>query len=98
MAPEILDKQHYKKPADIFSFAIAMYECFSWENCFPKTLFKFPWSIADFTQSGKRREKHQCMTNEQYQLVQESWYQNPKDRISIEIIIKRLEKMFKSLK
>ena len=30
MSPEILNKQHYKKPSDIFSFSIIMYEVMKW--------------------------------------------------------------------
>ena len=33
MSPEILNRQHYKKPSDIFSFSITMYEVMKWESC-----------------------------------------------------------------
>ena len=30
MSPEVLNKQHYKKPSDIYSFSITMYEVMKW--------------------------------------------------------------------
>ncbi|ELP95342.1 serine/threonine protein kinase ppk33, putative [Entamoeba invadens IP1] len=52
MAPEILNKQKYKMPSDVYSFAVTMFECFGWCNAFPPDKFKFAWDIADFI-SGK---------------------------------------------
>ena len=33
-----------------------MYECLTWKECYPKTLFPKPWDIAIFISKGKRRE------------------------------------------
>ena len=33
MKLELLNKQHYKKPSDIYSFSITMYEVMKWEKC-----------------------------------------------------------------
>ncbi|ELP92422.1 protein serine/threonine kinase, putative, partial [Entamoeba invadens IP1] len=35
MAPEVLNQEYYKKPADIYSFAITMYETFGWCEAYP---------------------------------------------------------------
>ena len=41
----MLNKEKYKKAADVYSFAIMMYECFVWGDAYPKALFKCPgWS------------------------------------------------------
>ena len=93
MAPEILDRQKYKKTPDIYSFSITMYECLSWRECYPKTLFPKPWDIANFVSKGKRVEKSENMTEEEYLIINNSWKQEAKERINIENIIKELEKL-----
>ena len=45
MAPEILQQEYYKKSADIYSFSITMFEVFTWNECYPKKEFRFPWLI-----------------------------------------------------
>ena len=44
MSPELLQKQHYKLPSDIFSFSIVMYETWIWNDPYPSIdeRFKFP--------------------------------------------------------
>jgi serine/threonine protein kinase len=54
MSPEVLNKQHYKKSADIYSFSITMYEVMKWGEAYPKSVFKFQWKIANFVRLGKR--------------------------------------------
>ena len=93
MSPEILDRKHYKKPADIFSFAITMYECFEWTEAYPPTSFKFPWKIAEFVSSGQRLEIGKEMSEEQYNLICNCWKQEPKERIQIDEVVDELEKM-----
>ena len=40
MSPEILNKDHYKKPSDIYSFSITTYEVMKWGEVYPKSQFK----------------------------------------------------------
>ena len=94
MAPEVLDQQHYKKPADIYSFAITMFECFGWEECYPKSEFKFPWKIAEFVSSGHRMRKKHEISDDEYDLIEKCWCQNPNDRLEIKEIIKKLEELY----
>ena len=42
MAPEILNREKYKKEADIFSFGVTMYETIKWGKCYNKEIFKMP--------------------------------------------------------
>ena len=56
MSPEILNKQHYKKPSDIYSFAITMYEIMEWGEACQKSKFKFPWKIFNYVQEGNSIE------------------------------------------
>ena len=94
MAPEVLGQEKYKMPADIFSFAITMYECFSWSEAYPKKQFKFPWKIAEFVMNGNRPENKPSLTKEQYELIEKSWVHDPKERIDIKEIIEHLDRMF----
>ncbi|ELP84585.1 protein serine/threonine kinase, putative [Entamoeba invadens IP1] len=94
MAPEILDKKKYKKPADVYSFAITVYECLGWCNAYPISEFKFPWSIAEFVTSKKRLSKTVEMTTEMFELIKSMWPQDPKDRITMEEIVDGLNQLF----
>ena len=91
MSPEILARQHYKTPADIYSFAITMFEVLGWQECYPRRLFKFPWKIAEFVSGGKRREKIDELTDQQYDLITKCWCQEPRERLKINEILSTLE-------
>ena len=41
MSPEILKQQHYKKPSDIYSFSITIYEFMKWGVAYPKSELSF---------------------------------------------------------
>ena len=55
MAPEVLKREKYKTAADIFSFAVTMYEVFGWCTCYPKNQFQYAWDIVNFVVERKRR-------------------------------------------
>ena len=86
MSPEILNRQHYKKPSDIYSFAITMYELITLQPSFPKSIFKYPWNIASFIIDGKRPDIS-LLDNKYKSLLENSWKQNPIDRLTIDQII-----------
>ena len=81
MAPEVLNQEKYKKAADVFSFGVMLYECFKWGEAYPKAVFKYPWHVSSFVQSGDRLERPNDMSNDVYDVVQQCWSQNPEDRI-----------------
>ncbi|ELP95362.1 tyrosine kinase, putative, partial [Entamoeba invadens IP1] len=91
MAPEVLKQEKYKKSADIYSFAITMYECFIWKEAYPKEDFKFPWKIAEFVNSGKRFDNTQNISNDLFKLITKCWCQNQIERLKIEDITKKLQ-------
>ena len=92
MAPEILNREHYKKPADVYSFAVTMLEILLWGDSFAGREFKFPWSIADFVVTGKRPRSIDQVENGQLRMViEKSWCQKPQDRFTIGEIIEKLE-------
>ena len=90
MAPEILNRKHYKKPADIFAFAITMYETYIWKDVYPKSQFKFAWDIAEFVTNGKRMPQTNEISNEQYEIIKDSWKQDSNERLTIDEIVEKL--------
>ena len=93
MAPELLKKQHYKKPADVFSFAITMYEFFSWSEAYPKQQFKFPWKIAEFVMNGSRLPLDE-LDPSIGEIVKMSWTQDPTNRLIINQIVDMLDSQY----
>ena len=91
MSPEVLNKQHYKKQADIYSFAITIFECMKWGEAYPKETFKFPWKIAEFVTSGKRLDKPDNMKDDIYSIISKCWKQEPKERMIIDQVIESLQ-------
>ena len=95
MAPEMMEQKKYKKQADIYSFAVTMFECFVWDECYPKKEFKFPWKIAEFVVSGSRIPRREPITEEQYELIQHCWDHDLEKRFTINSVLESLEKLFK---
>ncbi|GAB1225967.1 hypothetical protein ENUP19_0270G0001 [Entamoeba nuttalli] len=91
MAPEVLNHQHYKMPSDIYSFSITMLQVITWQDPFPKTEFKFPWKIAEFISTGKRPNIIQEVEEDIKEIIEKSWQQEPKERITIDEIVRMLE-------
>ncbi|ELP85511.1 proto-oncogene serine/threonine protein kinase mos, putative [Entamoeba invadens IP1] len=93
MAPEILKKERYQMPSDIFSFAITMYETFAWRAAYSKEKFKFEWSIADFVSHGNRLEKDDNISTEEFDIIQKAWCAEPDKRTKINEIINALKSL-----
>ena len=90
MAPEVLRKEHYKRQADIYAFAITMYETFTWTEAYPKKDFKFPWKIAEFVTDGKRLPLND-IDEQLARVIESTWKDDPKERMSISDIIVLLD-------
>ena len=92
MAPEVLNRKKYKKSADVYSIAITMLECITWQEAYPKSMYRFAWDIADAVASGKR--PHSINTIEYKELkeiIEKSWKQEPSERLTIDNIVALLE-------
>ena len=95
MAPEILNREHYKKPADMFSFAVTMLEVVIWGDAYPKTLYTFAWNIADLVSCGKRTQTITYIEDDGIkQLIEDCWTQDPKERPMMDSVIQRLNKLW----
>ena len=96
MSPEILNKEHYKKPSDIYSFSITIFEVMKWGVAYPKSQFKHEWEIANFIQKEKRLSL-EFISNEQIkEIISKSWQQDPKERLTIDEILKKIEELKKN--
>ena len=92
MAPEILNREHYKKQSDVYSLSITILEIMIWETAFPKSTFKFAWNIADCISSGKRPQTIDNIKNKQLRrIIEMTWCQNPKERLTINDVVPLLE-------
>ena len=96
MSPECLNGEHYKLPSDIYSFSILMYVTWIWKDRYPPTdpRFKFAWGIANFITSGKRLSKPEDINDKYYEIIENSWKQNPKERLTINEIEKELNELY----
>ena len=96
MSPEILNREHYKKPSDIYSFAITMLETITWQEPYPKAIFIFPWDMVNAVAEGKRSPIINEVKNISLrQIIEKAWRQNPKDRLTIDEIVKGLDEELK---
>ncbi|BFU24164.1 protein kinase, putative [Entamoeba histolytica HM-1:IMSS-B] len=94
MAPEILKKDKYKMPADVYSFAVTMLHILMWNAPYQGSLFKYPWSIANFVADGNRLDCPENVSPECFELIEQSWVQNPKERLSINEIVIKLQQLY----
>ena len=99
MAPEILNREHYKKQSDVYSFAITMLEIMTWKTAFPKEMFRFAWDIANCIADGKRPTTiENVKNNEMKRLIKSCWNQHPKDRLMINDVVALLETLLLKMK
>ena len=91
MSSEVLNREHYKKPADIYSFSITMYEVMKWGNAYQKSLFKFEWEIANFIQNGKRLDLEFIENERIKETISKSWKQDPSEKLTIDEITNKFE-------
>ena len=73
-----------------------MYEIWIWNNPYPNTdeRFKFSWNIANFISEGKRLEKPDDMNDKYYEIIENSWKQEPKERLKINEIEIELNELY----
>ncbi|ELP93554.1 protein serine/threonine kinase, putative [Entamoeba invadens IP1] len=98
MSPEVLDKRHYKFPADIYSYAVSMFEIVKWGPAFPKGKFKHAWDIANFVTSGQRPEIVKGMRVDIYEVICDCWKQYSSKRLTTEKLVFELNKMYQQEK
>jgi len=85
MAPEILKKEKYSTPADVFSYAVALFYLFTEQE--PYLEFENIWGIAEFILSGQRLQIPPVVPREIRDLISIAWSQNPTERKGFEEIV-----------
>ncbi|ELP91924.1 protein serine/threonine kinase, putative [Entamoeba invadens IP1] len=93
MAPEVLQGIKYGYGADVYSFAITMFEIDVWGEAFPSEEFAFPWMIADFVFKGNRPPYREGMSKILYSVIEKAWCMNLEERSSMGDIVKSLEEI-----
>ena len=69
-----------------------MLECIIWNDAFPKNEFKFPWDIADCVMSGNRPNTIEYVEIPDLKsLIEMCWFQQPKERLTIDYVVSMLE-------
>ena len=59
-------------------------------DAYPRSEFKYAWNIAKFVQLVKRLDL-ECISNETMkEIIPNSWQQDPKERLIIDDILKKL--------
>jgi hypothetical protein len=91
MAPETLGYEpKFNKSADIFSFAILMWEVMVGQSAYADPKFDWPSKIEKFVMKGKRIDIPHEMDFRIAQLIQDCWHQDPEKRPSITTVIQEL--------
>ena len=75
MAPEVLNKEKFNKPTDVFSFGVMLFEWFGWREAYLKAQLKYPWQISAFVQAWNRLECSGVVNSENTQMCwrNDSW-------------------------
>lgn len=88
MAPEVFLKKAYGKPADVYSFALTMWEILALEKPYSKL------SVVDMTQKvchkGKRPSSIKDVDKDINEMMSSSWSQDPKVRLTMNDIHEKL--------
>ena len=69
-----------------------MLQIMIWKDPFPKDVFRFAWNIADCVSSGNRPDTiNEVRNKEMRRLIENTWNQNPKERLLINDIVAMLD-------
>ncbi|ELP93171.1 protein serine/threonine kinase, putative [Entamoeba invadens IP1] len=90
MAPEILNGLKYSNKADIFSFAITMYECFTWGDAFVSFPNLFPWDVAGLIAKNYRPPLDIVGNKKVEDIIERAWDQEQKDRANVGLVLSSL--------
>jgi serine/threonine protein kinase len=92
MAPELLEHRPYKKSADVYAFAMVLWQMLSGE--LPYKTYTAPLQVVyDVVGLGLRPEIPSDTPEAVTALLEECWAAEPNDRPTFEEIVSRLEEM-----
>ena len=90
IAPEVLKRDLYLTNADVFSFAMILFETLHWRHAFDKKQFPFEWTIAQFICDGKRPSFTIEIEEWIKDLIENCWNQSHFERYSSQTIVQLL--------
>ncbi|ELP83452.1 protein serine/threonine kinase, putative [Entamoeba invadens IP1] len=96
MAPEVLDRKHYEKPADIFSVGMTLYETFKWGYAYDPEKIK-SWDIADNVCKGLRPDLDE-IDERTRNITSRCWEHHFERRAKIKEVVEELTQLYGSLK
>lgn len=95
MAPEILTKEAYSVKADVYSFALLLYELYDEKE--PYQEFKHSWDVAKFVTEGGRPPKLAKCPPEYWDIIEKCWAHDPLTRPNFSDILIDFQQLFDEL-
>eukprot|EP00029_Vermamoeba_vermiformis_P002079 TRINITY_DN1245_c0_g2_i1.p1 TRINITY_DN1245_c0_g2~~TRINITY_DN1245_c0_g2_i1.p1 ORF type:complete len:265 (-),score=43.77 TRINITY_DN1245_c0_g2_i1:31-825(-) len=94
MAPETLGKKpRFNTSADLYSFAILMWEVITNESAFSAAEFGWNTEIENFVKAGNRLPLPKDMDSRLARLISDCWAQDPATRPPITLVIQQLSSL-----
>ncbi|KAL7720189.1 Protein serine/threonine kinase [Entamoeba marina] len=75
-----------------------MYEVWIWKTAYDVVNFPFPWSVANFIESGNRLRQPTSMPEEIYSIIDNCWKHKMNDRIDMFEVVYQLEHLPEDVK
>eukprot|EP00727_Mastigamoeba_balamuthi_P002113 m51a1_g119 putative serine-protein kinase atm (4596) ;mRNA; f:366111-398227 len=97
MAPEVFRGEKYTVSADVYSFAMLLWELFSSTQPFSGPEFSLSWNVAQFVTEGKRLPLSLIGNEHVANLVRTCWDHNPVKRPTFDNICMILEPLLEKL-
>jgi serine/threonine protein kinase len=91
MAPEVISSESYSKAADVYSYAMVLWEIWSGKSPFMEGNFKSLYAVSSFTVSSQRLPLPEGCPPWYGQLITRCWAQNPQSRPAVDAIVAELE-------
>lgn len=88
-APEVHNSGHYSLPADVYSFAIVMWECV--ERRLPFEEHKTVWAVRNAVLDGQRPPVGPLVPGAFAELMVQCWDAAPERRPTFEVIVETLD-------
>lgn len=91
MAPEIIANKPYGKSADVYSFAMLIYELWIGRCPYSVSEFSNPWDIARFVENGRRLPVPAGMPQILASVMTACWAHDPAKRPTFEQVVHMLQ-------
>lgn len=94
MAPETLGKKpRFDTSADLYSFAVLMWEVLLNQSAFSTPDFEWQYQIENFVTAGNRLDLPEDMDKRLARLISDCWAQGPSNRPSVASVVQQLSSL-----